>query len=298
MEISRENSPHRSMHNLLIDASSLISMPEVCFRLREVIAKASHSRGEIVDIIVHDPALTTRLLRIVNSAYYGLGQPVRDISHALSILGEQELNNLVIVTSIVKSMNSMKPKRAHMDIHCYWRSSIFSAVLASNLAKHCNYAEEIIEEFFISGLLLNIGKLLIYYSEPQLLEFVEKEMLDSGRPDFEIEKEQLGFDHADVGAAMAKSWNFSEHLTQSISGHHQSFSSENSKTQNIFALTGYVSDQLDFHYPRQVSLNDLDFGEDGLMDRLMLNDGKFCVIMNSSYEGYLLAFEAYCGAQI
>ena len=295
MEISMENDQHRSMHNLLIDTRSLISMPEVCFRLREVIADASHSRGEIVDIIVHDPALTTRLLRIVNSAYYGLGQPVRDISHALSILGEQELNNLVIVTSIVKSMKPVKPKQSHMDINCYWRSSIFSAVMASNLAKHCSYAEEHIEEFFISGLLLNIGKLLIYYSEPELLEYVEKEMRDSGRPDFE--KEQLGFDHADVGAAMAKSWNFSEHLTKSISGHHRSFSGENSRGQNIMALTGYLSDQLDFKYPKQVSLEGLDFGEHGLMDRLMLNDEQFCMIMNSSYEGYLLAFEAFCGAQ-
>ena len=294
MEILAESDQYRSMDNLLKETNSLISMPEVYFRFREVIADASHTRGEIIDIIIHDPALTTRLLRIVNSAYYGLGQPVKDISHALSILGEQELKNLVIVTSIVKSV---KLDQSHMDINCFWRSSIFSAVMAGNLVKHCNYAEEYIEEFFISGLLLNIGKLLIYYSEPELLEFVENEMQGSGRPDFDIEKEQLGFDHADVGAAMAKLWNFSELLTRSISGHHQNYSRENSEEQNIMILSGYLSDRLEFKDPKQMPLDNWKFDENGLMDGLKLNNAQFCTIMNNSYAEYLLAFEAFCGVQ-
>lgn len=294
MELSAVDDQLPSLNTLLRETDSFISMPEVCFRLREVIADDAHSRGEIVDVIIHDPALATRLLRIVNSAYYGLGRAVKDISHALSILGEQELNNLVIVTSI---FNSMKYKQSHMDINCYWRSSIFSAVMASNLAKHCNYAEENIEEIFISGLLLNVGKLLIYYREPGLLEFVEKQMLDSGRSDFEIEKEQLGFDHADVGAAMADSWNFSALLTESIFGHHLSFTDENSNVQNIMILTAYIGDQLDFKCPKQVSPLDVEFGEDGLMDALNLDGEHFSAIMNRSCADYLLAFEAFCGAR-
>ena len=294
MENSIKQEKQPSAYSLLIETNSLISLPEVCLKLREVIADSSHCKKDIADIIVHDPALTTRLLRIVNSAYYGLGRSVRDISHALTILGEHELKNLVVATSIVKTMDSI---RSHMDINCFWRSSIFSAVMARNLATHCNYADKNMEEFFISGLLLNVGKLLLYYSEPELLAVVKEEMLISNRPDFEIEKEQMGFDHTDVGVAMAKSWNFSERLTNCISSHHQNISGDTSLEQQIMFLTGYISDQLDFKFPKQVSLDNLDLNEDGLMDELQLSNEQFCVIMNSSYEGYLLAHEAFCGGR-
>ena len=154
MGISMEATKYPSADSLLMESNSLISLPEVCLKLREVIADSAHSRKDIADVIIHDPALTARVLRIANSAYYGLGQSVRDISHALSILGERELNNLVIVTSIVKTMKSVKTK---MDINCFWRSSIFSAVLAKNLADHAGYDDEDMEEFFISGCLLHVG---------------------------------------------------------------------------------------------------------------------------------------------
>ena len=289
-----EATKYSSADSLLMESNSLISWPEVCLKLREVIADSSHSRKDIADIIIHDPALTARILKIANSAYYGLGQSVRDISHALSILGERELNNLVIVTSIVKTMKSVKSK---MDINCFWRSSIFSAVLTRKLAEHVGYDEENLEEFFISGLLLNIGKLLLYYCEPDLLAFVEKGMRDDQRPDYEVEREQLGFDHADVGAAMATAWNFPERLTDMISGHHHSFTAKNSPEQSIIFLAAYLSDQLDFKYPRQASLDELESIDSGLMENLQLSEEQFCQILNNSYEGYLHAYDAFCGVQ-
>ena len=119
----------------------------------------------------------------------------------------------------------------------------------------------------------------------------------SGRPDFDIEKEQLGFDHADVAVAMTKLWNFLELLTKSISGHHQNYSRENPEEQNIMILTGYLSDRLEFKDPKQMPLDNWKFDENGLMDGLKLNNAQFCTIMNNSYAEYLLAFEAFCGVQ-
>lgn len=294
MGISMEVTKYSSADSLLMESNSLISLPEVCLKLREVIADSSHSRKDIADVIIHDPALTARILKIANSAYYGLGQSVRDISHALSILGERELNNLVIVTSIVKTMKSVQSK---MDINCFWRSSIFSAILAKNLADHIGYDDENMEEFFISGLLLNIGKLLLYYCEPDLLEHVEKEMLDSSRPDYEVERAVLGFDHASVGSAMAAAWNFPKQITNRIASHHQSFTAKNSADQSIMFVAGYLSDQLDFKFPKQASLNELESVDNGLMNKLQLSEEHFCQILNNSYEGYLHAFDAFCGVQ-
>ena len=281
-----------SAERLLAETNSLISLPEICLRLREILADSGHTQREVAEIILYDPGLTTRILRIVNSAYYGLSQPVRDISHALGILGEQELNNLVIVTSIVKTMNSME---SSLDINSFWRSSVFSAVMATNLAEHCKHGNTQLEEYFISGLLLNIGKLLLYYCEPELLDVVKGEMEEHGQADYEVEARMLGFDHADVGAAMAKSWNFSEDLLTSISTHHHHEVATQSVAHSIMHLTGTFSDQLDFKTPKQVGIDSILARENDTLDRLAITQKDFCHIVNNSYEDYLQAYEAFCG---
>jgi len=197
---------------LLRETSALISLPEICFRLREVLADPEHSRREVADIIIRDPALTSRLLRIVNS-----------------------------------------------------------------------------------GLLLNVGKLLLYYCEPQLLSEVESQARESRRPDFEIERELLGFDHADVGALMAEKWNFSDRLRENISGHHEHDSTAPSPDQSIMRLTAIFSDQFDFTHPKQIAIETIAEEHNTLLESLQLTDQDLSYIVNNSYEGYLQSFEAFCG---
>ena len=281
-----------SAERLLAETNSLISLSEICMRLREVLADSGHTQREVAEIILFDPALTTRILRIVNSAYYGLPQSVRDISHALGILGEQELNNLVIVTSIVKTMNSME---SSLDISSFWRSSVFSAVMATNLAEHCKQDSAQQEEYFISGLLLNIGRLLLYYCEPDLLNAVKEEMEEYSQADYEVETRMLGFDHADVGAAMAKNWNFSEELMARISTHHQHEVEKQTVSHSIMHLTGTFSDQLNFKTPKQVGIEKILTSENDTLNRLAITQKDFCHIVNNSYEDYLHAYEAFCG---
>lgn len=279
---------------LLSDTNALISLPQVCLKLRERLADPQHTRKEVADVILHDPALTARLLRIVNSAYYGLPQPVREISHALNILGEEELHNLVIVTSIVKTMANIS---SPVPIDTFWRNSIYSAVMANNLAKNSVPDADSWEEFFIAGLLLNIGVLLLYHHEPDLWSEVHKQMAETGSPDYEIEQDLLGFDHADVGSLMARRWKFSDGLIDCIQCHHKPAEEIPNVTQSIMGLTGHFADQLDFNNPRQVDIKDLQRSKEKLLRNLGLDWQEFCVIANNSYEDYLHAFEAFCGSE-
>ena len=279
--------------SLLNDTNALISLPEVCLQLRERLADPQHTRKEVARIILHDPALTARVLRIVNSAYYGLPQQISEISHALNILGEEELHNLVIVTSIVKTMAKVS---STVDIRSFWRASIFSAVLASNLARHVAHENESLEDYFIAGLLLNIGRLLLYHHEPQLLEEVSRRMNAEKLPDYIAERELLGFDHADVGALMANNWNFSAELVENIRCHHRPVEELTSVEQATMGLTAYFTDQFDFGKPKQVELDKLKHERQALLDTLGLSWKDFCVIVNNSYEDYLHAHEAFCGA--
>lgn len=279
--------------SLISDTNALISLPEVCLQLRERLADPQHTRKEVAGIILHDPALTARVLRIVNSAYYGLPQKVSEISHALNILGEEELQNLVIVTSIVKTMARVS---STVDIRSFWRASIFSAVMAKNLGRSVELADLTPEDMFIAGLLLNIGRLLLYHHEPVLRDEVEKKMTEENLPDYIVERELLGFDHADVGALMAGNWSFSPKLIESIRCHHRPVEEFSECAHAVMGLTAFFTDQFDFVRPKQVDLDKMQYERQPLLDIVGLNWQEFCVIVNNSYEDYLHAHEAFCGS--
>ena len=267
--------------SLISDTNALISLPEVCLQLRERLADPKHTRREVARIILHDPALTARVLRIVNSAY------------ALNILGEEELQNLVIVTSIVKTMAKVS---STVDIRSFWRASIFSAVMAKNFGHSAELDDLSPEDLFVAGLLLNIGRLLLYHHEPVLLDEVSKKTAEEKLPDYIVERELLGFDHADVGALMAGNWNFSPKLVESIRCHHRPIEELTDSCHAVMGLTAFFTDQFDFVRPKQVDLDKLQHERQSLLDAVGLSWQEFCVVVNNSYEDYLHAHEAFCGS--
>lgn len=274
------------------DTSALISLPEVCLKLRETLDNPSHTQKDVAEIIVCDPALTVRLLRIVNSAYYGLSRSVDNINHALGILGEEELNNLVIVTSIINTMSAFGDRAT---LNLFWRSSMFSAVLANALAGEYVSSREDAQEIFISGLLLDIGKMMIYHREPELMTRVKTAMADSGRPDVEIEQDILGFDHSTVGAAMAEAWHFTPEMTANIATHHDGKPESRPWDQAIMFIASYYSDRLDFSNAKDVNFEDMPFPHPVVLQKLGLEENTFPGLLERSFADYLLAFELFCG---
>jgi HD-like signal output (HDOD) protein len=185
-----------------------------------------------------------------------------------------------------------------MDMNRYWRASLYNAVVARNMARCCEIDELEIEELFISGLLLNVGKLPLYYSEPDLLLLVEERASVSGLPDYQIERELLGFDHAEVGALLAKSWNFSAQLNRLISGHHAVFSSDISKQEAIISLSAQLADSLNYDNNGSVCHEQPAENEAELLEKLKLSVDEYELIVTNSFEDYLLAYEAFCGSNI
>lgn len=262
-------------------------------QLRERLADPRHTQREIAHLILHEPALTARVLRIVNSAYYGLPQQVSEISHALNILGEEELQNLVLVTSLVKTMNQVSTT---VNLETFWRASIFNAVLARNLAQQLGHPNISLEDYFISGLLLDIGRLLLYHHEPALLDDVKQKMIDQNQPDYVVERDIFGFDHADVGALMASSWNLSGALVENILCHHRPIEELSKVNHAVMSMTAFFSDKFDFMKPGQVELESLRHEREPLLRLIGMDWTEFCVVVNNSYEDYLHAHEAFLGA--
>lgn len=277
---------------LLRQTSVMISLPEICIRLREVLDDPEHSRKEIADVMRFDPALTARLLRIVNSAYYGLPYRVASISQALGILGEQELKNLVLVTSIMKMSKSMESR---MNILQFWKNSVFAAVLARKLCSPELHGTR--EEYFLAGLLLNIGKLLLYAKEPGLQAAVHGEMLAANISETSAEQLLTGTDHTYVGALLANNWNFPDLLVELIAGHHQLYADESaSSAHTIMQLAGYFSDycennngQLPVSGAKETLACPYDYSV------LELDAERLTEILKTSHAEHLEVYEVFCG---
>ena len=201
----------------------LISLPEIYIRVTQVLEDPNHNARQLGEIISHDPALTVRILRIVNSAYYSLTSKIELVSRAVSVIGEDDLRNLVLATSAVDTFKRI-PNQL-VDIDLFWRHSVHTGIVARLLSKHCNILHG--ERLFVAGMLHDIGKLVLYFKEPELSQQVLLQAADSDGRLFQAEKEIIGFTHGDVGAALIEAWKLSDTLKEVIAYHHTPLKAKN-----------------------------------------------------------------------
>jgi len=206
----------RKPEDLVKGVVKLISLPEIYIRVSQILEDKNHNAKQLGDIISHDPALTARILRIVNSAYYSLATKIELVSRAVSVVGEDDLRNLVLATSAVDTFKRI-PNQL-IDIDLFWRHSVHTGIVARLLSKHCNILHG--ERLFVAGMLHDIGKLILYFKEPELSQQVLLAAADSDGQLFRSEKEIIGFTHGDVGAALIDAWKLSDTLKEVVAFHH------------------------------------------------------------------------------
>ena len=204
------------INDLIKDNDSLASLPEVYYRLNQAILDPDCTFDNIGDIISSDASITTRLLRIVNSAYYGFSNRVETVTHALTVIGTDQLSQLVLATAVMSRFKGI-PQEIY-DVESFWRHSLACGLAARSLAGFCN--ESNVERFFVAGLLHDVGRLVMCTKVPDEVREVLKRSQESGRPLFKEEKKFFGFDHAEVGRRLIKAWLLPERLEESIGYHH------------------------------------------------------------------------------
>lgn len=194
----------------------LVSLPEIFIRVNQVMEDPKHDARQLGDVISHDPALTARILRIVNSAYYALAVKIELVSRAVSVIGEQDLRNLILATSAVDVFKRM-PNQL-VDIDLFWRHSVHTGIVARLLSRYCNILHG--ERLFVAGLLHDIGKLVLYYKEMELSQQVLLKASESDGVVFRAEQELIGYTHADVGGALIEAWQLADTLKEVVTYHH------------------------------------------------------------------------------
>lgn len=195
---------------------SLPSLPGVAIKVLELTRDPHVSISKIADLVQNDPALASKVLKTINSSFYGLTQPCPSILRAMSLLGLNTVKAIVLSFSLVDS--SKKVESAGFDFTAYWRRSVYAAAGARSLAlttKRCDA-----DEAFLGALLQDIGMLAAFAAMPDVYgRVVAGAGLDHDDL-IKAERQALGVDHARIGAAMAERWHFPAQIIECIAKHH------------------------------------------------------------------------------
>ena len=199
--------------------SELVSLPFVVVRINEMLDDHSSSASDIGELISQDPGLAAKVLRIANSAFYGVSYQVETISRAVTLLGTHQLRNIVVAAACVDAFKKIPNKL--MTMEDFWRHSMYCGLVSRALGRLSGFGDS--ETLFIGGLLHDIGVLAMFRMEPDLSRNALEINLDGSEGDLEIheaEQRLFGFDHADVGGALLSRWKFPAKLTEIVAHHY------------------------------------------------------------------------------
>jgi HD-like signal output (HDOD) protein len=198
--------------SLVENTLELCSLPDIYFQIREMISDPRFSMEDMGQVISKDPALSLRLLKVVNSSFYGFSARIDTVSRAISIVGINDLQNLILATAVVDSFSNIPSDL--VDMTAFWMRSISCGVIARLLAKKSAILHS--ERLFLTGLLHDIGSLVLYAKLPsQSLEV----LLTAANNRYlvaDIEQEIIGFTHADIGSELIKAWGLPDSLAEAI----------------------------------------------------------------------------------
>ena len=203
------------MERAMVD---LPALPTVVMQVVQATEKDTATTSEIESLLSADAAITTKLLKVVNSAYFGLPRQIVNVNQTIAILGMQQVRNLVMSIGVLNALNSPSPRIVEVQKQ-FWQNSFAAASCAEHIGKAKGLSKKDIEMIFVGGLLHDVGRLFLFtlfnlpYQEVLKESIARSECLES------VERRVLGTDHGELGGVLADKWNFPEQITAMIRDH-------------------------------------------------------------------------------
>ena len=194
--------------------------------------------GEIADILKNDPSLCSKVLRLVNSAYYALGSRIEGIDQAVAYLGTQTVKNIAVCSAIYQAFDADK-KNGAFNLKVFWWHSLKCALLSRILAGESGYGSP--DEAFVAGLLHDIGKLVLWVNFSGKFTELKNEYSDRHRLLAAVEV-RFGATHSQIGAWLLDRWKFQSMVADSALYHHEPL--ERIKEAFPLARIVYTADKL------------------------------------------------------
>jgi putative nucleotidyltransferase with HDIG domain len=202
------------------DRISLPSLPDVVARISSLIDDPSVGLVDLGRLVAQDPAITARVLRLANSGYYGLSEPVTSPEQAATVIGSRALRNVAMQVSILQRYEHLRGI-SDFDLDELWAHSILTARLSQSLAERCIDRTGVPpDDFYACGLLHDVGKVVMLEGLGD--QYVEclRIARRTGAPLHQCEESGLGFSHIEVGALLAQQWKLPERIAHAIEFHH------------------------------------------------------------------------------
>ncbi len=197
--------------------TDLPTLPTVVAKISSQIANPSTNAADIGKLIEQDQVLTSKVLRLVNSAYYGFPKQIKSIQHAVVILGFNKVKTIIITASVFGAFRGSRV--VGLDLRRFWQHSLAAAIASKASAEMLGMAHAA-EDAFIGGLLHDIGKIILDQYQPTIYAPIIKYAREKGILLVEAEKEVMGLTHAAVGEWIMERWRLPQTIVRMVADHH------------------------------------------------------------------------------
>lgn len=207
----------KAIESQLALCPSLPSLSSINKALQGLLHAEQRYSAQISEIIRRDPSLTSRLLRLVNSVYYGLSTPVNSIEEAVFYLGMRQIRQLTMVTPIIEDFQRLT-RQCNFPWRDFWQHSIGTAILTREVMTAVQAPLD--DSDYVAGLVHDVGKIVMAWSFPDHFAEIHRLALEATRDLTEIEVEVLGMDHAELGALYLERHRLPELMIRTARFHH------------------------------------------------------------------------------
>lgn len=210
--------PRQQIASAISSISSIAALPEVTAKILSTVEDPKSNAQQLHKIVSHDPALVTRILKVVNSAFYGLPGQVASIERAIVMLGLNAVKNIAVAASLGQMFRGTKLCEG-FTAKDLWTHCVAVACIARDLARQAKLP--FADEAFLAGMIHDIGLLVSLQVYPEKLQLVCQQAQTTARPFCEIEREVIGVDHEQLGMALCEKWSFPKSCQLVAGFHHE-----------------------------------------------------------------------------
>lgn len=239
MSMTLEADPRAQVAEVLRKVTTIATLPQVTSQIIKTVEDPKSTAQQLHKIVSHDPALVTRILKVVNSAFYGLPGQVASIERAIVILGLNGIKNIAVAASLGQLFRGASICEG-VSARDLWTHCIAVAVASRDLSR--NMKLNIADEAFLAGLIHDIGLLVSLQVYPEKLGEVCRVARTSSGDFIQLERQIIGLDHQQLGMGLAEQWKFPR-ACQLVAGYHHSPQTLAEQTRHLVAIV-HVADTL------------------------------------------------------
>ncbi len=216
------------------------SLPTCAVEIMELARDEEADAEDLIGVIRSDPAIAMRIMRMANSSFHGVRESVSDLKQAVMLLGFQEIRNIAMSAYVAPLFRETDGYRGYTR-EGLWNHMVGTAVVAQEIAKISGRVDP--QEAYLAGLLHDIGFVMI----DQYLHRPFRRIIDQVTPEkaaYEVERDTIGFDHAELGEYVAIQWRLPEHLADAIGHHHHpaDYDGPNGEMVRVVTLSDWLCD--------------------------------------------------------